>query len=117
MTIPKHLLNRSRKLRKKQTPAENRLWSLLRNKQLGGYKFRRQHVLFSYIVDFYCHSGKLIVELDGPIHNSSSAKEYDKKREGWLVANGYRIIRFKNGEVFENEQKVLDKILEHLGSI
>lgn len=116
MTVPKHLLKRSKNLRRNQTPAENKLWSLIRNKQIGGYKFRRQHVLFSYIVDFYCHSEKLIVELDGPIHNSTKAREYDQKREAWLLANGYKIIRFKNAEIFENQEKVLQEILEHLNS-
>ena len=116
MTVPKHLLNRSLKLRKKQTPAESKLWTLIRNKQLGGFKFRRQHVIFSYIVDFYCHSEKLVIELDGPIHNASKAREYDQKREAWLKANGYRMLRFKNAEIFEYEESVLKKILDHLNT-
>ena len=111
MKIPDHLLKRSRALRRKQTAAEKRLWFLLRGKKLGGYKLRRQHVILNYIVDFFCFSEKLIIELDGPIHNSQKAKEYDQRREALLKANGYRILRFKNAEVFQNEEKVLSTIL------
>ena len=111
MKIPDHLLKRSRALRWKQTAAEKRLWFLLRGKKLGGYKLRRQHVILNYIVDFFCFSEKLIIELDGPIHNSQKAKEYDQRREALLKANGYRILRFKNAEVFQNEEKVLSTIL------
>ncbi len=114
MKIPSHLLRRSRALRRKQTAAEYRLWCLLRGKKLEGYKFRRQHVILNYIVDFFCFSEKLIVELDGPIHNTQKAKEYDQRREALLVANGYRILRFKNAEVFQNEEKVLSTILQAL---
>ncbi len=114
MKIQDHLLRRSRALRRKQTPAENRLWSLLRGKKLGGYKFRRQHVILNYIVDFFCFSEKLIIELDGPIHNTQKAREYDQRREALLEANGYRILRFKNAEVFQNEEKVLSTILQAL---
>jgi len=114
MKIPDHLLERSRALRRKQTPAENRLWFLLRGKKLKGYKFRRQHVILSYIVDFFCFSEKVIIELDGPIHNTQKAREYDQRREALLVANGYRILRFKNAEVFQNEEKVLSTILHAL---
>ena len=114
MPIKRHLLKRSQQLRKKQTAAENRLWSLLRDRQLGGYKFRRQHVLFSYIVDFFCYAENLIVELDGPIHKSSKSKEYDSKRDAFLKANGFRILRFTNKELFENEEDVLKEILREL---
>ncbi|NQT62608.1 MAG: endonuclease domain-containing protein [Candidatus Marinimicrobia bacterium] len=114
MKIPDHLLKRSIALRRKQTPAENRLWFLLRGKKLGGYKIRRQHVILNYIVDFFCHSENLIIELDGPIHNTQKAREYDQRREVLLVANGYRILRFKNAEVFQNEEKVLSSILSAL---
>ena len=114
MKIPDHMLKRSRALRRRQTAAEYRLWSLLRGKKLGGYKFRRQHVIINYIVDFFCFSEKLIVELDGPIHNTQRAREYDQRREALLVASGYRILRFKNAEVFQNEEKVLSTILQAL---
>jgi len=114
MNIPKHLLARSKRLRRRQTAAECRLWSLLRDKKLGGYKFRRQHVLLNYIVDFFCFSENLIIELDGPIHNTQKVREYDHRREALLKANGYRILRFKNKEVFQEEAKVLSTILQAL---
>lgn len=114
MKIPDHLLKRSRALRKTQTAAEYRLWTLLSGKKCGGYKFRRQHVILNYIVDFFCFSEKLIIELDGPIHSSRKAREYDQRRTDLLVANGYRILRFKNAEVFQNEKKVLLTILKAL---
>ena len=108
------MLQRRRDLRKQATPAERRLWSLLRNKQLGGFKFRRQHQILNYIVDFFCFSERLIVELDGPIHNSKTAREYDQRRDALLRANKYRILRFRNSEVFRDEKEVLNKILEEL---
>ncbi len=114
MKRPKHLLERSGRLRREQTPAETRMWSLLRNKQLDGYKIRRQHVLLNNIVDFYCHSEKLVIEFDGPIHNTQKVREYDQRREDLLKANGYRILRFKNSEVFQNVEKVLLIILQAL---
>ena len=114
MKIPDHLVKRSRALRRKQTAAEYRLWSLLRGKKLGGYKIRRQHVLLNYIVDFFCFSEKLIIELDGPIHNTQKVREYEKRRQDLLIANGYRILRFKNADVFQNEAEVLSTILQAL---
>jgi len=114
MSIPKHLLARSKRLRRRQTPAEKRLWFLLRGKKLGGYKIRRQHVIFNYIVDFFCYSEELIIELDGSIHNTQKAREYDQRREDLLKANGYRVLRFKNAEVFQDEEKVLSIILHAL---
>ena len=114
MKIPNHLLKRSRALRRKQTAAEYRLWSLLRGKKLGGYNIRRQHVILNYIVDFFCFSEKLIIELDGPIHNTQKARDYDQRREELLKANGYRVLRFKNAEVLQNEEKVISTILQAL---
>jgi len=114
MKIPDHMLKRSRALRRRQTAAEYRLWCLLRGKKLGGYKFRRQHVILNYNVDLFCFSEKLIVEVDGPIHDTQKAREYDQRREALLVANGYRILRFKNTEVFQKEEKVLSTILQAL---
>ncbi|MEA3286084.1 MAG: DUF559 domain-containing protein [Candidatus Marinimicrobia bacterium] len=117
MTVPEHLLKRSKQLRDKQTPAENVLWSLLRDRQLGGFKFRRQHVIFSYIVDFCCYAEKLIVELDGAYHMAIKAKEHDNQREAFLSANGYRIIRFKNVDVFDQQEQVLQTILAYIKQV
>jgi very-short-patch-repair endonuclease len=75
-----------------------------------GVKFRRQHPIKKYIVDFYCHAGSLIIELDGGIHNSKSQREYDENREFELIEFGLEIIRFTNDEVLHNLPEVLEKI-------
>lgn len=97
-------------LRKNQTEAESVFWDLVRNKKLLGLKFRRQHQIGNYIADFYCHSERLIIELDGEIHNSPEQKKKDEKRDKYLKSLGNKILRFKNTELFENTQSVLKKL-------
>jgi very-short-patch-repair endonuclease len=92
------------------TPAEAKLWSRLRNRQLGRFKFRRQHPIGNYIVDFCCAETELTIELDGDSH--AEQQEYDKKRTAWLIEQGYREIRFWNREVLQNVDSVLDQILD-----
>jgi len=87
------------------------LWSRIKNKQLG-YKFRRQHSIGNYIVDFYCSDKKIIVELDGGQHNDE--KEYDDKRTRYLNSLGLNVLRFWDNEVNGNLNGVLEKIQEHL---
>ncbi len=110
----------SRELRKNQTPAEIILWSIIRNRKLSGFKFLRQHPIpyrgFNnkpnyFIPDFYCFEKKLIIELDGKIHDFQ--KEYDQNREEILRDLGLKVIRFKNEEL-EDIQKVLDIILKYM---
>ena len=96
-------------LRKNQTSTEAILWQYLRRKELGE-KFVRQHGIENYIVDFCCRRKKLIVEIDGSIHDKSEAKENDEKRTEYLEHLGYKIIRFKNEEVLDETEKVLEKI-------
>ena len=104
--------SRRRKLRKNMPPAEVFLWSKIRGKQLGGFKFRRQHGIGSYIVDFYCASAKLVVELDGESHYSDDNKRvYDKRRDGYVRSLGLRVVRFTNDQVFENVEAVCEIIL------
>lgn len=93
---------RARDLRKRMTPAESKLWDLLRSKRFYNLKFRRQHPISKYIFDFYCHSLKLVIELDGGIHDTVDQKEYDIGREFELRNLGIRIIRFQNQEVHSN---------------
>ena len=105
-----------RSLRKRMTPAEAYLWSLLKNSQLEGRKFRRQHSFNGYILDFYCPSEKLGVELDGDFHFDQRAMDYDHNRTMFLKYFGIRIIRFENALVFEATEWVLDCIRGSFGS-
>ncbi|MEJ5308611.1 MAG: endonuclease domain-containing protein [Anaerolineae bacterium] len=108
-------LSRARELRRASTSAERKLWSALRGKQLLGLKFRRQHPLPPYIVDFYCHEKRLVVELDGGQHNEVARTAYDLERTAWLQAQGLRVIRFWNHEVETNLTGVLDAIARACG--
>jgi very-short-patch-repair endonuclease len=100
----------SKELRRKQTEAEKILWFKLRNRQLDGAKFRRQHCIGSYIVDFVCLENKLIIEIDGGQHNQIPTRENDEQRTQWLEAIGYHLARFWNSEVLQNTEGVLEKI-------
>lgn len=101
-------------LRKKETQAEKILWEKLKNKQLSGFKFRRQHPVYTFIADFYCHKSKLIIELDGSIHNLPEIKEKDKGRTCEIENLGIKLIRFTNNEVYTDIEKVLNKIKNEL---
>jgi cyclase len=103
------LFRRAEVLRERMTEAECLLWEELRNKKFP-VKFRRQHPLGKYIVDFYCHKLKLVIELDGSIHLKPEVKSYDKIREDEIVMLGLTVIRFKNEEVIYNLESVLSKI-------
>lgn len=109
-----NIFSNAKELREKQTPEEQRLWEKLSNKQLHGFKFRRQHPIASYIADFYCHKAKLVIELDGPIHETSENKHYDRGRDAELRAFGLKVLRFKNSEVTENMDNVLHEIARAL---
>ena len=97
-------------LRRNETKAEKLLWEKLRNNQLGGLKFRRQHPVNIYIADFYCHKFKLIIELDGDYHNQEEQKQKDEVRTEVLRLNDLKIIRFKNEEVEQDINQVLTTI-------
>ena len=103
-------LRQARTLRKNMTEAEKVLWEHLRNRRLAGLKFRRQQIIEGYVVDFFCHELKLVVETDGEIHNTPEQKEKDKKRRNTFNSRGLKEIRFKNREVLNNISTVLDKI-------
>ena len=107
----KLLRERAKQMRSEPTPAEHRLWQILRAKRLAGFKFKRQLAVDHYIVDFVCLSGRLIVEADGGQHCDS---EYDEKRDGYLKAQGFRILRVWNNDIFNNEEGVLTGILNAL---
>src|SRR5438874_2252460 len=99
----------ARGLRRTQTDAENRLWYHLRNRQLGGAKFRRQFPIGSYVVDLVCLESRLIVELDGGQH--SEQVERDERRTAFLEAQGFRILRFWNNQALAETEAVLTTIL------
>jgi len=105
------LKSRRKELRNNSTPAEKRLWSLLQNSNLGGYKFRRQHSVGPYILDFYCPSKRLAVELDGDSHFTDEAIEYDHERTTYLNASGIKVLRFLNTDVYDNPNAVCERIL------
>ena len=106
---PVILFERALELRKQPTKAEEILWEYLKTKPLG-YKFRRQHPYFQYIFDFYCHSLKLIIEVDGSIHEREDVKLNDKIREELLQKDGMIILRFNNNEIFHSLDNVIKKI-------
>ena len=98
--------------RKNPTPAEKIMWQLLRDKKLGDYKFRRQHIIGQYIADFACLPAMLVIELDGRIHQLPDNKERDEIRTQWLNEQGFEVIRFTNEEVIGDTDRVLNDILD-----
>jgi very-short-patch-repair endonuclease len=105
---------RSRQLRSRQSDAESRLWYHLRNRQLEGWKFRRQHVVGPFIVDFVCLERSLVVEADGGQHGEN--REKDEQRSKFLTGRGLRVLRFWNHEILDNTQSVLSVILRELNA-
>jgi len=99
-----------RELRQESTEAEKLLWEELRNRKFNGLKFRRQHPLDKFIVDFYCNERKLVIELDGGVHDEKINKEYDEARTAMLAGLNIIVLRFKNEEVIIDMQGVLKKI-------
>jgi len=108
------LKSRRKELRNNSTPAEQKLWSVLKHSNLGGYKFRRQQSVGSYILDFFCPSERLAIELDGDSHFTDDAMEYDRIRTGYLNALNIRVLRFLNTDVYDNLDAVCDNILQNL---
>jgi len=108
----KHLKALRKELRNNLTPAEATLWKYLQHCKLDGRKFRRQHSVKKYILDFYCPAEKLGIELDGNIHSGFASDEYDNERTEQLNELGIRIIRFENKDVYQ-EENVLAEIRKH----
>lgn len=104
------IVNKARDLRKKMTPAEKIVWEKLRDKRLGGFKFRRQHPIWRFIADFYCHQVKLVIEIDGGIHQDQLIKEYDASRSAELERMGIKVLRYLNEDVFGNTERILCEI-------
>lgn len=108
---------RRKDLRKKSTRAEKILWEYLRNRKLAGYKFKRQYSVDAFIIDFYCPKVKLGIEVDGEVHFTDEAKEYDENRSGFLSDFGIEIIRFCNDEIYNTIKVVLNTIENKLGEL
>jgi len=111
---PPRLTGYARDMRKDPSKAENSLWQTLRNRQINGWKFRRQQVAGDYIADFLCHECHLVIELDGDSHDGQEA--YDLKRTKWFESQGFKVIRFTNFDVLENLESVVDVIRRVGGS-
>ncbi|WP_312460850.1 endonuclease domain-containing protein [Comamonas sp.] len=107
-------LQQARALRQSPTTAEQVLWRHLRNRQLAGTKFRRQHPLSPYILDFVCLAQGLVVEVDGGQHADLQAQGYDRQRTVWLRQQGLRVLRFWNHEVVQQTNEVLAHVLQAL---
>ncbi|MBA4371562.1 MAG: cytosine methyltransferase [Thermodesulfovibrio sp.] len=105
-----NLKNNRKTLRNNLTPAEAKLWPLLKDSRLDGRKFRRQHSVGPYVLDFYCPSEKLCIELDGAAHFTHAGSEYDEARTAYLQAHNIRVIRFENADIFKNTEGVLQVI-------
>ncbi len=109
---PQHLWEKlqplARQKRHEPTPAEDRLWEHLRNRQISGFKFRRQHVVDKFILDFYCPGACLVIEVDGSIHEYTV--EEDAIRQEFLESLGFKVLRFSNQEVLEALDTVIAQI-------
>jgi very-short-patch-repair endonuclease len=101
----------ARRLRRNLTPAEIRLWSGLRGRRLQDYKFTRQYPIGPYTVDFLCRDARLIIEVDGATHSEDHEIAYDERRSAYLNAQGYRILRIMNDDVYRRFDDVMDMIL------
>ncbi|MCX6243566.1 MAG: endonuclease domain-containing protein [Bacteroidetes bacterium] len=102
-------------LRHQMTEAETVLWEELKGRNLNGLKFRRQHPVNRYIADFYCHEKKLVIEVDGGIHEHNSVIEHDENRSAELERLGICVVRFTNDQVLNNIKSVINKIREITG--
>ena len=109
------LIEKAKENRNNPTEAEAALWSQLRNKQLDGYKFRQQHLIGDFIVDFVCLSKKLVIEVDGGIHKET--KEYDEERTKILADRGFEVLRFKNEEVLGDIDVILEQVSNNLAQL
>ena len=101
-----------RELRNRSTSAEATLWKLLKNSQAGGYKFRRQHGIGPFVLDFYCPLLRLCIELDGGVHQMPLTDVKDEMRTKFLNEQGITVLRFENDVVWRNPQSIVEKIIE-----
>jgi len=108
---------RAKELRKTMTESEMIFWEIIRNRRIKGLKFRRQHPISNFIADFYCHELKLVIEIDGEIHNTEDNKEYDEGRTAELGYMGIAVVRFTNDEIHHSPELVIRKLKEKIVNI
>lgn len=101
-------------LRSSMTPAEKHLWRRLRKNRLKGFRFKPQHPISEFVVDFYCHKARLVIEVDESYHENPIQKDYDKNRDYILKEFGLTILRFTDHQVIKETESVIQTILEHL---
>ncbi len=102
------------KLRNNMTAAEIKLWNALSNKKINGFRFKNQHPISKFVVDFYCHKARLVIELDGEVHNEREQADYDIGRTYEIESFGLKLIRFTNQQVEEHIEDVLKEIKKRL---
>jgi very-short-patch-repair endonuclease len=110
------IVHAARDLRRSLTPAEDNLWAALRGRRLNGLKFRRQHPLSRFILDFYCVERRLVVEVNGGVHATADQIARDEERTHWLNAQGIRVLRVKNEDVENDLDEVLRRIVQEASS-
>jgi very-short-patch-repair endonuclease len=113
ITNPRYQIEKRKELRSSLTAAEATLWMLIKNRQLGGRKFRRQFGVGKYILDFYCPEEKLAIELDGNYHFTLIGSTEDFKRDEFLREQGIIVLRIENRTLFQNSEEVLEYIKSH----
>jgi type I restriction enzyme R subunit len=99
-----------RDLRQRQTPVEAIFWEIVRDRRFCGLKFRRQHQIGLYIVDFYCHARRCVVELDGEIHDDTAHRHFDPERDAYLRTHGFRVIRIANDMLLDVPERVMEDL-------
>lgn len=103
---------RAKALRRNETLSEKKLWEIVRNGNINGLKFRRQHALANYIADFYCHELRLVIEIDGDIHDRNDVKMNDERRTARIMEFGVKVMRYKNEDVFFHSDYIVHDILQ-----
>src|SRR5581483_6362873 len=107
-------IEKRRRLRNEMPKAEMLLWQLIKGKQVSGYKFRRQYSVGIYVLDFYCPTLRLAIEIDGSSHDGDDAQEYDTARQQYIEALGIQFLRFTNSDIYNNLEGVITKITNHV---
>ena len=110
----KYTFQTAKKLRKESTDTEKIFWNILRSRKFENYKFRRQHPVGRYVADYYCHQSKLVIELDGKVHENEEQKNYDIERNKFMEEMGLNVLRIKNEDVIERLESVLELIEKNL---